>query len=86
MDNRKELTISNNEENTESFQDDTVRLETVVRVSVPSSCSSCSSDCTNSSYDDEPLTDEERKGMEKQLPGYFERELGKKLIAITDVT
>ena len=27
------------------------------------------------------ITDEERKGMEKQLPGYFERELGKKLIA-----
>ena len=27
------------------------------------------------------LTDEEREGMEKQLPGYFERELGKKLIA-----
>lgn len=27
------------------------------------------------------LTHEEREGMEKQLPGYFERELGKKLIA-----
>ncbi len=27
------------------------------------------------------VTDEEREGMEKQLPGYFERELGKKLIA-----
>ena len=27
------------------------------------------------------ITDEERAGMEKQLPGYFERELGKKLIA-----
>lgn len=27
------------------------------------------------------ITDEERMGMEKQLPGYFERELGKKLIA-----
>ena len=27
------------------------------------------------------LTDEERESMEKQLPGYFERELGKKLIA-----
>jgi len=27
------------------------------------------------------ITDEEREGMEKQLPGYFERELGKKLIA-----
>ena len=27
------------------------------------------------------LTEEEREGMEKQLPGYFERELGKKLIA-----
>ena len=27
------------------------------------------------------LSDEEREGMEKQLPGYFERELGKKLIA-----
>ena len=27
------------------------------------------------------ITDEERTGMEKQLPGYFERELGKKLIA-----
>ena len=27
------------------------------------------------------ITDEERVGMEKQLPGYFERELGKKLIA-----
>lgn len=26
------------------------------------------------------VTDEEREGMEKQLPGYFERELGKKLI------
>lgn len=26
------------------------------------------------------ITDEEREGMEKQLPGYFERELGKKLI------
>ena len=26
------------------------------------------------------LSDEEREGMEKQLPGYFERELGKKLI------
>lgn len=24
------------------------------------------------------LTDEERESMEKQLPGYFERELGKK--------
>ena len=64
MDNRKELTISNNEENAESFQDDTVRLETVVKVSIPSSCSSCSSDCTNSSYDDEPLTDEERKVLD----------------------
>ena len=27
------------------------------------------------------ITDEESAGMEKQLPGYFERELGKKLIA-----
>ena len=27
------------------------------------------------------ITDEEKEGMEKQLPGYFERELGKKLIA-----
>ena len=27
------------------------------------------------------ITDEEHKGMEKQLPEYFERELGKKLIA-----
>ena len=27
------------------------------------------------------ITDEERAGMEKQLPRYFERELGKKLIA-----
>ncbi|MCR5281755.1 MAG: GNAT family N-acetyltransferase [Lachnospiraceae bacterium] len=27
------------------------------------------------------VTGEEREGMEKQLPGYFERELGKKLIA-----
>ena len=27
------------------------------------------------------LTDEERESMEKQLPGYFKRELGKKLIA-----
>ncbi len=27
-----------------------------------------------------PITDEEQKGMEKQLPEYFERELGKKLI------
>ena len=27
------------------------------------------------------ITDEEREGMEKQLPDYFERELGKKLIA-----
>ena len=27
------------------------------------------------------LTEEEREGMENQLPGYFERELGKKLIA-----
>jgi len=27
------------------------------------------------------ITDEERAGMEKRLPGYFERELGKKLIA-----
>ena len=27
------------------------------------------------------ITDEARAGMEKQLPGYFERELGKKLIA-----
>ena len=27
------------------------------------------------------ITEEEREGMEKQLPGYFERELGKKLIA-----
>jgi ribosomal protein S18 acetylase RimI-like enzyme len=27
------------------------------------------------------ISDEEREGMEKQLPGYFERELGKKLIA-----
>ena len=27
------------------------------------------------------ITNEEREGMEKQLPGYFERELGKKLIA-----
>ncbi len=27
------------------------------------------------------ITDEEREGMENQLPGYFERELGKKLIA-----
>ena len=27
------------------------------------------------------ITDEEKEGMEKQLPDYFERELGKKLIA-----
>ena len=27
------------------------------------------------------VTDEEREGMEKQLPDYFERELGKKLVA-----
>lgn len=76
MDNRNELTNSNfnNEENTESFQDDTVRLETVVRVTVPSSCSSCSSDCTNSSCDDSPLTEEEKKILDSMTEPEMEVE------------